>query len=552
MGEQAKGEQPSAGQRTKGGETRFTTSGLAGTPRLMLENFNGDIRISGAEQDYIAVKVFHDDDIVDLEQTAQVSYSESGELAIKSQPMGQINRQVRVLRDAWKPNKNNFFEFIGDFAEQVSKLGHGWGAADYEVTVPLHCDLSVGNTTGEINVQNVTGSLSIKTVSGEIEATRLSGNVTLSSASGEVEGHYLSGTVYLRSISGDIEAHNLDGNVVIQTASGDVEAHHLSGKLGFKSISGELEVSDANLNGFYLSTTSGDMELNGNLQPGEYEIRTVSGDTKLHVQPGFSAKMTGRTVSGDFHSNLPYIRSDEEWRGAAVSSGAQEQEKTDEQGGYKYEYRQPGYKYEYQWDANTGRGHGHGHSDERRRHRNRWEFLIGDPATAEQGDTRLRVRTTSGDLKLEPGGQSSYQGKASDADYQKTDEADYTRPLRYSDTGDIGRMVEGEDFEPDQDDEQSADTRRMKRDHERLTRDEVRMRHDQQRQARDEIRMRHDQEREAAANVMRMSHHRERQAATDAMGTRSDKERTRVDILQAVESKEISVEEAMRLLRQMD
>jgi hypothetical protein len=527
-GEQVKGEQPksqSAGEQVKGGETRFATGTLAALPLLSLSNFSGDIHVQGADQDYISVRVIKDDELLPLEDAAEVSYSTEGELTIKAQPLTNINRQVRGLRDTWRATKGNFFDGIGSFVEQVSKLGGGWGNVDFEVTVPLRCNLDLGNTSGEIAAEGVEGNISLKTVSGDMSGKNLRGNVSLQSASGELAAVELNGTVYLRSISGEIEADHIDGNLVVQTASGDVKARYIGGKLGFKSISGDLEVKDADLNSFYLSSTSGDLKIEATLHPGEYEIRTVSGDASLEVQRDFSARITGRTVSGDFHCDLPYVHADEDWR----SDEAKEQEQTDDEGNSTYQYRTPGYKYEYRWDPQTGKGRGHGHSDERRRRRNRWEFLVGDPATAEQGQTRLRVRTTSGSLTIDSG-HSHYQAQGA-----AVDSSDYTRPLRYSDTGNIARMTD-ENYEPDD-------------DMGRVAADAAQQVAEQQRRVAEQQRRVGEQQRRAAEHERRAADH-ERGAANHERV--SNKERTREGILQAVERKQISVEEAMRLLRQLD
>lgn len=532
MGEQVKGDEvkgeqtkSEAGQKTKSGETRFATANLPGLPLLNLSSFSGDITVHGAEQDYISVRVLKDDELLPLEDAAEVSYSTEGELMIKAQPLANINRQVRGLRDTWRATKGNFFDGIGNFVEQVSRLGGGWGNVDFDVTVPLRCNLELGNTSGEIEASNVEGNISLKTVSGEVTGKKLSGNLSLQSSSGELAANELSGTIYLRTISGDIEAQRMTGNLVIQTASGDVELNHISGKLGFKSISGGIEAYDANLNSFYLSSTSGDLELYATLHQGDYEVRTVSGDTKLHVQDEFTARLTGRTVSGDFKCDLPYIHADEDWRTDTGELQSGEHEQTDEAGNYSYQYRQPGYRYEYQWDPRTGRGRGHGHSEERRRRRNRWEFLIGDPATAEQGQTRMRVRTTSGDLEIKPGAGKvkSESQREMDADMD-IDSSDFTRPLRYSDAGNIARMTD-ENYEPDEDeemDQMGAAAQRQAAEHQRM-----------------------------AVEAQRRAVEQQRMAAA-APRSAEAKDRTRADILQAVERKQISVEEAMRLLRQLD
>ena len=136
----------------------------------------------------------------------------------------------------------------------------------------------------------------------------------LKTASGDIRLDGASGSVIVQSTSGEVGTSNVDGNLVVQTTSGEVSSRNIAGQLGFKSVSGELVVRESRLTSFYCNTASGDCEIEAALEPGEYEVRTVSGDISLRVQPDLSALLMGRTVSGSFRCDLPYRHADGDWR----------------------------------------------------------------------------------------------------------------------------------------------------------------------------------------------------------------------------------------------
>ena len=168
-------------------------------------------------------------------------------------------------------------------------------------------------------------------------------DITVRSASGEMTLKQIEGNVYLQSASGDLTLHEIRGNVLAKTMSGDVQIRDLQGRLGARSASGNVEVENSNLAALSIGTVSGDLEIDAALQPGgEYEVQTVSGDLKLAIPANTQAVVDFETISGDVSCRLP-------------------------------------------------------HRVERRGRRNRTLEINGG------GDTRLRVRTTSGDLTIKSG-----------------------------------------------------------------------------------------------------------------------------------------------------
>lgn len=366
-------------------------------PRVVINNFTGRITARGdATAGAIVVRALNRDGaVVPLEDVADVTYDPAGEVTLRIETLANLNRQLRRVRDAVRFSRVDFFDNLGEIVTAVSGLGRDWPAIGFEVTVPARCDLDLASASGALAVEGVEGTLRLRGASGEIGGARLRGNLTAQTASGEIDLDDVSGAVYLRSVSGELKMLGVKGKLVIQTASGDAECRSITGEVGFKSVSGDLALYDGDLTGLYASSTSGDCAIDAVLDPGEYDFRTVSGDIELRVQPDFSALLTGRTVSGSLRGEFPLQHRD---GGGAVEDQDEEvAEPTLSMPGLEISESRismPGLDLEFDGEGRKAR------RKARRRGRGRWEFLVGDPVVAAQGRTRLRVRTVSGDLAI--------------------------------------------------------------------------------------------------------------------------------------------------------
>ncbi len=433
---------------------RFPVGGGKDLPRLIISNVNGAVRVRGgaAGENIVTLgAVKPNGEALPVDLVAEVSLRHHDEIVVKARPFGEVQRQVRRITKSLDFHRSDFFDNLGEVIDSLAQMktaGRNMGQVILEVTVPPRCDLVVNTATGAIQAQGVAGEIELKTVSGKIEGRQLGGKLAARTTSGTVQVDGVEGTAYLQSMSGEVDARNIDGDVVIHTTSGETRAREIVGQFGYKSLSGELSVEKSRLNGFYINNTSGECAIDAVLEPGNYEVRTVSGEVRLRTQPDLAGVLSGRTVSGEFRCELPYryagddwksqLDDDDEGRGADLDDDASDDDteislpgiriskgrvelpgiKIDERGvgvfGMRFDDQgidMPGLGVrigQNRWDREHWGGHGDRGRDrdqrrERRRSRNRWEFLIGDPATAETGKTRLRIRTVSGSVTLRAG-----------------------------------------------------------------------------------------------------------------------------------------------------
>jgi hypothetical protein len=142
------------------------------------------------------------------------------------------------------------------------------GSADVEIDLPFGATVVAEQSSGDLEVDGLTGDQRYRTASGDVRLGAVSGRISVESASGDV----------------DIVAVGV-ADVTLRTMSGDVE------------------LRAGTLRSLQLATTSGDLKVAGRLAgPGPFNIVTVSGDALL--APAGDVRIEMATLSGDLHSEL--------------------------------------------------------------------------------------------------------------------------------------------------------------------------------------------------------------------------------------------------------
>jgi hypothetical protein len=124
-------------------------------------------------------------------------------------------------------------------------------------------------------------------------------DVDVRTASGDIELRGTLGNVRARSASGDVDAEHV-GRIDAHTASGDARVTEASGDASFNTASGDVSVGrvDGRLSA---SLASGD--LRADRAGGSVDVGTASGDVSINRCDG--DEIVVKTVSGDIHIGLP-------------------------------------------------------------------------------------------------------------------------------------------------------------------------------------------------------------------------------------------------------
>lgn len=160
--------------------------------------------------------------------------------------------------------------------------------ANIEVRVPQSSTVEISAVSADVSSRGVLGTQRLKSVSGEITADVSGDNSEVGSVSGDITIHGNGKPISLRakSVSGSIDLTNGAGKLDLVTVSGTARA-----QLG--------ETSE--LRG---RTTSGDIEIRGNLTSNaRVEVEAVSGDIRLRL-PATGLSTEIESFSGDIEGCL--------------------------------------------------------------------------------------------------------------------------------------------------------------------------------------------------------------------------------------------------------
>ena len=142
---------------------------------------------------------------------------------------------------------------------------------DYDVAVPVDCDVDISQVNGAIHVNGISGQITVKAVEGDVDVSNITGQANISAVSAAVGGSYWNGRAKVNTVSGSVQIDNAQLK--------QVKANTVSGAL-------------------FLDTTVD--------QDGRYDFHSVSGDVTLHLPTEQGVESRGRTISGKLLCRLPH------------------------------------------------------------------------------------------------------------------------------------------------------------------------------------------------------------------------------------------------------
>lgn len=176
---------------------------------------------------------------------------------------------------------------------------------DLEVRLPerMWNRVILSTRAGDVGMNGglVCEELKITTTSGDVELEDVScSSMELRSASGDMEGYRLTGALRAETKSGDIELE--------ESCCERCELFSASGDVSFSGESKEMTCT----------STSGDVELEMKNIPEKLTGSSISGDCEIRVPEEQGFRISYKTVSGDFETDLPLSGKVGERSGEAV------------------------------------------------------------------------------------------------------------------------------------------------------------------------------------------------------------------------------------------
>lgn len=232
--------------------------------RLILDGFSGDVKISSGTQSNVEVRetlrmdVSSESEAREMLERAQSSYSVSGQT-------------IRV----------------------DGRNSDRWVSRRIEIRVPRPFDLDISASDGDVEGQNLQGSLRLHTSNGDITLAAVAGEVRLQTSAGDLHLEDIDGPLEAATSAGDVKLRNAQGTVDLRTSGGDISAYNLLKDAILKTAGGDIYVEKAGGN-LIANTSGGDIEARE--CSGETELRTSGGDIEVR---GVGGSLQAHTSGGD-------------------------------------------------------------------------------------------------------------------------------------------------------------------------------------------------------------------------------------------------------------
>jgi DUF4097 and DUF4098 domain-containing protein YvlB len=276
-------------------EVAVITKAAGKNPKIIIENFRGDAKITGADVTEVSV---------------------TGHKTIRALDEGEANRA-----DAATP-----LEVVNDGnniiirCNQSNAKGRTRIATDLDITVPRGSAIEANGRQGDFQINSVTGNVDIVSESAGVRIQDVDGSVKVDTRGSDiVRCTNVKGTVDLKGRGTDVELEKIGGQVsVLGTYSGTVSMRDLAKPLRLEGMQTDLSVqklpgqirmergtfSGENLEGpIQLTTKSTDVEINGFTDSLQLEVD--KGDIDLRPSRLPLAKMNVRTRSGNIEMAMP-------------------------------------------------------------------------------------------------------------------------------------------------------------------------------------------------------------------------------------------------------
>jgi hypothetical protein len=286
---------------------------------LELQNLIGEVSITGHEGPGFEILVKPggkdaDDDAPKLE------VSQDGERAEVTIRFPTSQRFVypalgKGSTTRFDPEKNKehgwFFGLVhGLFGKEITVSGSGSGLevwADVEIRVPRDGSLTVRHGAGHVLAASVTAELDIEIRSGGIEAQDVDGALRAQAGSGAVDVARVVGALTVASGSGSVVVRDARGpSARIASGSGRVKLERVdSDSLNVATGSGGIEAREIGAGEASVASGSGGVTLElARMGDGPFRLATGSGRVVLGVPPGASMDVHAETGSGSIDLDL--------------------------------------------------------------------------------------------------------------------------------------------------------------------------------------------------------------------------------------------------------
>ncbi len=174
------------------------------------------------------------------------------------------------------------------------KFRNGTGA----VNMPdMAGKLTVESRDGDVTIGNVDGD-AILTAGGDIDVQNVTGSLELKNQHGDTYARNVGGAVNARTDDGDMSLGELSGNAFVQSGIGDVEVRKVAAMATLTTVGGDIDVFETVSTGMVIaSSTSGDITMKK--ITGGVDAKTEDGEIVAEMAAGSSGSSKFFSRQGD-------------------------------------------------------------------------------------------------------------------------------------------------------------------------------------------------------------------------------------------------------------
>ncbi len=151
-------------------------------------------------------------------------------------------------------------------------------------------DADVRTSGGNLNLQDIAGTVTGRTSGGSITAKNLSKNIDLTTSGGQITAEDLDGIVKLNTSGGSLSLSGLSGTVNARTSGGSISATNINGDFNTETSGGSIHLKeiDGNLNA---RTSGGQITADLKATRDFVKLRTSGGSIRLKMPETKNAQL---------------------------------------------------------------------------------------------------------------------------------------------------------------------------------------------------------------------------------------------------------------------
>ena len=197
----------------------------------------------------------------------------SGEVEIESHDQNEVRVDARAR--GFGPGGANFRVVPRRGDVEVRGAAPGWlsfgSRMRVRVRVPFAYSVDVSTSGGDVNVEQLRGSVRVKSSGSRIEIGQIEGDIDLDTSGGEIQAQEIFGEVRVRTSGGSIKLSEIRGEVDARTSGGSIEVDGVAGGVNARTSGGSIAVR-------FVADVAGRIETSG----GNIQIR-VPGRTNIDL-----------------------------------------------------------------------------------------------------------------------------------------------------------------------------------------------------------------------------------------------------------------------------